>query len=112
MCIRDRELDYDTPTRTSLSEQKISGRTEPGASIVVDSSFVYNSIEVNQETGEFSFIAQFSTIGDNLVRFRAVKEGKQDSTIAFNMYYLPSIAAVSYTHLTRAATISRRGNAP
>lgn len=89
------ELDYDTPTRTSLSEQKISGRTEPGASIVVDSSFVYNSIEVNQETGEFSFIAQFSTIGDNLVRFRAVKEGKQDSTIAFNMYYLPSIAEYS-----------------
>ena len=62
---------------------------------MVDSSFVYNSIEVNQETGEFSFIAQFSTIGDNLVRFRAVKEGKQDSTIAFNMYYLPSIAEYS-----------------
>ncbi len=89
------ELDYDTPTRSSLSEQKISGKTEPGASIIVDSSFVYDSIEVDPQTGEFSFIAQFSTIGDNLVRFRAVKEGKQDSTIAFNVYYLPSIGEYS-----------------
>jgi len=89
------ELAYDTPTRTTLSEQKITGKTEPGASIYVDTSFVYDSIQVNKETGEFSFIAQFSTIGYNTIRFRAQMEGKADSVISFNMYYLPSIAEYS-----------------
>jgi len=89
------ELAYDTPARTTLSEQKIKGKTLPGARIVVDTSYVYDSIIVDNETGEFSFIAQFSTIGNNTVRFRARMDGKEDSVISFNMYYLPSIAEYS-----------------
>ena len=56
---------------------------------------VKHIVEYNPETGDFAFIVQLSEFGDNTVRFRATKEGKQDAVINMNVYYKPTLAKYS-----------------
>ena len=93
----DIELELDTtvsntsPARTMA----ITGTTEPGASISVDTDHIEESLSVDPQTGRFSFVARFSNYGNNIVRFRATKEGKQDAEITLNVDYRPSLDELS-----------------
>lgn len=93
----DIDIELDTTVKNSSNSRTmaITGRTEPGAMISVDTDHIKKSLSVDMETGEFSFIAKFSTIGDNIVRFRATREGDQDAVISFTVYYIPSLAEYS-----------------
>jgi len=91
----DIELDTTVKNTSNSRTMAITGRTEPGAMISIDTDHVEKSVSIDMETGEFSFIAKFSTIGDNIVRFRATREGDQDAIISFNVYYIPSLAEYS-----------------
>ena len=77
---------------STLSYMTVSGKTDPGAWITVDSAYDSSSLIIDQETGKFSFKATFSEFGDNLVSFRASKDGLKDSTISFYVNYLPAKA--------------------
>ena len=93
----DIELELDTtvsdksPSRTLA----VTGKTEPGAVISVDTDYMEESLSMDMESGRFSFIAKFSTIGENVVRFRASMPGKEDAVISFTVDYLPSLAEYS-----------------
>lgn len=89
------ELDSTVSDRSASRTMAITGKTEPGAIISVDTDYVEESLSTDLETGRFSFIAKFSTVGENVVRFRASREGKQDAVISFNVNYLPSLAEYS-----------------
>jgi len=89
------ELSANTEYTSTRSLLEIKGAVEPGAQLVIDTAYEEESYKVDPETGDFSFRAKFSTIGFNTVRFRAVKEGCEDSIISFQVYYLPSIAEYS-----------------
>lgn len=89
------ELSINTPSSSDTKTMTISGKCEPGATIAVDSPYVAESLTLDPETGEFKFLARFDVIGDNTVAFRAVKEGKQDSSIRFTVNYVPN--ASDYT---------------
>lgn len=84
-------LDSTSFTSSSTSTMKVTGTTEPDSVIVVDTDHVDGSVEVNHETGKFSFIAAFSTIGDNTVRFHAEREGCRNAVISFTVNYVPSL---------------------
>ena len=89
------ELDASVSDRSSARTMAVTGTVEPGAMISVDTDHIEESLSVDMVSGKFSFIAKFSTIGDNIVRFRATKEGKQDAIISFTVYYLPTLADYS-----------------
>jgi len=89
------ELDTSVETSSRMSYMTISGKTDPGAWIEVDTAHDKDSIVVNQETGVFSFKARFSAYGDNRVSFRATMDGKKDSEITFYVSYLPAKAEYS-----------------
>ena len=89
------ELDTTVSDRSASRTMAVTGKTEPGAMISVDTDYLEESLTIDMETGRFSFIARFSTIGDNVVRFRATREGKQDAVISFTVDYLPSLAEYS-----------------
>ena len=91
------ELDASVSDRSSSRTMAVTGTVEPGAMISVDTDHIEESLSVDMSTGKFSFIAKFSGIGDNIVRFRATKEGRQDAVISFTVYYLPSLADYSST---------------
>ena len=91
-----------------LNYMTISGTSEPGAFISVDSDYERDSLKVDEVTGKFSFRAKFSTYGKNLVIFRASMEGKKDSVVSFYVDYLPAKAEytrnawqMDYTQLSR-----------
>ncbi|MBR2797220.1 MAG: zinc ribbon domain-containing protein [Oscillospiraceae bacterium] len=93
----DIELELDT-TVSSVSTARtmaVTGTTEPGASIAVDTDHIPESLSVDPQTGRFSFVAQFTNYGNNIVRFRATKEGKQDAEITLNVNYRPSLDEMS-----------------
>lgn len=77
---------------STMNYMTISGKTEPGAWISVDTDYDRDSLVVDQQTGKFSFKAKFSGFGNNLVSFRATKEGRRDSSISFYVKYLPAKA--------------------
>ena len=89
------ELDADVATTSNTDTMRISGKCELGASITVDTDYLEESFVMDRETGEFAFLAKFSQLGNNLVHFRATKDGKADAVISFNVYYTPSLAAYS-----------------
>jgi len=89
------ELDSNVSTKTNSETMTISGRCEIGAMITVDTKYLENSLEVDMTTGRFSFIVQFDQLGDNVVRFHASKEGRQDATISFTINYIPTLAQYS-----------------
>ena len=84
------ELDPNVSDRSSNNTMAVTGTAEPGSMITVDTDYVPESLLVDMQTGRFSFIARFSTFGDNMVRFHASQEGKSDASISFNVYYMPN----------------------
>ena len=89
------ELDTTVSDRSASRTMAVTGKTEPGAMISVDTDYLEESLTMDMETGRFSFIARFTTIGDNVVRFRATRDGKSDAVISFTVDYLPSLAEYS-----------------
>ena len=89
------ELDTTVSDKSASRTMAVTGKTEPGAMISVDTDYLEESLTIDMETGRFSFIARFTTIGDNVVRFRATREGKEDAVISFTVNYLPSLAEYS-----------------
>ena len=89
------ELDTTVSDKSASRTMAVTGKTEPGATISVDTDHMEESVSIDMQTGRFSFIAKFSTIGDNVVRFRASKPGKRDAVISFTVDYLPSLAEYS-----------------
>lgn len=89
------ELDTTVSDKSASRTMAVTGKTEPGAMISVDTDYLEESLTIDMETGRFSFIARFTTIGDNVVRFRATREGKDDAVISFTVNYLPSLAEYS-----------------
>lgn len=88
------DLDLSVGTTTSNPNMTVRGTVEPGASIVVDSAHVPGSVQVTPE-GSYSFQTQFDSIGYNIIRIRATMEGREDATITFRVYYLPTITDYS-----------------
>ena len=91
----DLELDTTVSDVSSARTMAVTGTTEPGAMISVDTDHIEESLSVDMQTGRFSFIANFTTYGENIVRFRASMPGKEDAVISFNVNYKPSLAEMS-----------------
>ena len=89
------ELDSEVSTQCSENTMPIKGRCEPGAAITVDTPYLEESLQLDVTTGEFSFIAEFEHLGDNVVRFRATMDGRQDAVISFTVNYKPTLAQYS-----------------
>ena len=89
------ELDSSVSHQSSARTMAITGTTEPGASISVDTDHIEESLTVDMQTGRFSFVAKFATYGENTVRFRASMPGKQDAVVSFSVDYRPSLAEMS-----------------
>ena len=89
------ELATSVSYSSTLSYMTIVGKTEPGAWITVDTDYDTSSLKVNQETGDFSFRAKFSTYGNNLVSFHASMNNRRDSVISFFVNYVPAKAEYS-----------------
>lgn len=89
------ELDTSVSDKSNARTMAITGKVEPGAMISVETDHLEESVSIDMTTGRFSFIARFTTIGENIVRFRATREGKQDAVISFPVDYLPSLAEYS-----------------
>ena len=103
----DLALSINTKKTSVLDTMTISGTVDPAATVSVDTAYLEGSL-TQDEDGDFSFKATFDHIGYNTVRFRAMQEGKQDSIISFEVYYLPTLNeysrkawAMDYTQLTR-----------
>ena len=88
------ELDASVSDQSSARTMAVTGTTEPGASISVDTDYIPESLSVDAVTGRFSFIARFTTFGENIIRFHASKDGK-DASISFPVNYKPSLAEMS-----------------
>lgn len=86
----DVEVDSSVSTISQTSSTTIKGTIEPGASINVETTFIPESLIVDQTTGQFSFIAKLTSFGDNTVRFRVFKEGKSDAVISLTIEYFPT----------------------
>lgn len=95
--VQEINLEYNesTPSTSSRNTLTISGKIEPGAELVVDSLHDPDSIKLDMAAGTFSFTAKFDRIGDNVITFRAKKDGKNDSVINHTIYYVPSISEYS-----------------
>ncbi|MBQ3425134.1 MAG: zinc ribbon domain-containing protein [Clostridia bacterium] len=91
----DLELDSTVSDQSSSRTMAVTGTTEPGAAISVDTDYIEESLSVDGQTGRFSFIARFANYGSNTIRFRATMPGKEDAVISFNVDYKPSLAEMS-----------------
>lgn len=89
------ELDSEVSTQSTETTMPVKGRCEPGAVISVDTPYIEESMQMDMNTGEFSFIAEFDQYGSNIVRFRASMEGKSDAVISFEVNYKPTLAQYS-----------------
>ena len=89
------ELDSTVSDVSPARTMAVTGTTEPGAVISVDTDYIPESLTLDMQTGRFSFISRFSAYGDNIIRFRASKEGKEDAVISFTVNYRPSLAEIS-----------------
>ena len=83
------ELAVNTPKSSVSDAMTIRGSCDPTARVSVDTPCLEGSLTQDEE-GNFSFVAQFDHIGYNNVRFRAKEEGKRDSILSFDVYYLPT----------------------
>jgi len=91
----DIQVELDTTVSNSSSEttMAVSGSIEPGAAISVETPHIEESLILDMNTGDFSFVAKFSQYGDNTVRFRATKPGRADAVVSFVVNYKPTLAA-------------------
>ena len=83
------ELSSNIMNESATETMTISGKCDPEATFVVDSPHIEESVVFDRETGDFRFLAKFSTIGENTVAFHASKPGMRDSVIRFPVKYLP-----------------------
>ena len=88
------ERGMDLPKTTTKNTVNITGTTMPGANIIVDTKYVENSLKV-APTGAFSFRAQLSIIGDNIITWHAVMPGMQDQYASYTIYYVPGLPIYS-----------------
>lgn len=91
----DFELDTSVGNTSSNKTMAVTGTVEVGANIAVETEYIEDSLEIDPATGKFSFIARLSTFGDNVVRFKATMEGKQDAVISMTVEYKPTLAEYS-----------------
>lgn len=86
----DVDVDSSVSTVSQTNNVTIKGTVETGASISVETAYVTDSLILDGGTGEFKFIAKLSSYGDNTVRFRVTKEGKQDAVVNLTVEYKPT----------------------
>ncbi len=67
----------------------ISGTTVSWATLTIESPFVNLDLSKMQVSGEFSFEAVFSKIGNNTIRITASVPGYEPSTVEHEVYYVP-----------------------
>lgn len=89
------ELSSSVAYTSSNDVMAITGTVEPGATITVETPYVEDSLSIDPTTGDFQFIARFTSFGDNTVRFRASMEGRDDAVISLTIEYEPTLAAYS-----------------
>ena len=89
------ELDKEVSTTSTEATMAVSGTCEPGAMISVDTAYMEESLEIDMTTGRFAFIAKLTHLGDNIVRFRATMDGREDAVISFSVNYKPTLAQYS-----------------
>lgn len=89
------ELNTSVATTSDSETMTVAGTIEPGASISVETDYIEESLLLDRETGEFSFIAKLDSFGDNLIRFRVQMDGRQDAVIRLNVQYRPTLAKYS-----------------
>ncbi|MEG0986578.1 MAG: hypothetical protein RSK76_09395 [Clostridia bacterium] len=80
--------------KTNRQQFEVTGMIDPNALLTVDTPHVADSIKV-KPNGNFSFLADLKTVGDNTITFRASSPGKQDSVISVNVYYVPTLNVYS-----------------
>lgn len=102
------ELDTSVGNTSSNKTMSITGTVEVGANITVETEYIEDSLQIDPATGKFSFIARLGDFGDNVIRFKATMEGKQDAIISMNVDYKPTLAeysamawAMDYSQLRR-----------
>lgn len=91
----DVEVDSSVSTISQTDTTTIKGTIESGASLSIETNYIAESLVIDQTTGQFSFIAKLATFGDNTVRFRVTKEGKQDAVVNMTVEYFPTPAIYS-----------------
>lgn len=89
------ELDAEVSNKSSESFMEIRGTCEPGAFITVDTPYLEDSLQMDMSTGKFSFVAQFDSLGENYIRFRATMDGREDAVISMAVEYTPTLAQYS-----------------
>ena len=89
------ELDSEVSNTSSENFMEIKGTCEPGAAISIDTPYIEESLQMDMNTGRFSFIAQFEQLGENIIRFRATMEGRKDAVISIAVEYTPTLAQYS-----------------
>lgn len=86
----DVELDTTVSTISRTANTTISGRIESGASLIVDTPYVHDSMIHDSTTGNFTFVAKLTSFGENVVRFRAKMDGRQDAVVSVTVDYTPT----------------------
>ena len=76
------ELDASVADTSSNEAMAISGTVEPGATLIVETPYVEDSLSVDPASGQFRFIARFTSFGENVVRFRASMAGARTPSSA------------------------------
>ncbi len=84
------ELDPSTPETSNSQTMRITGHTEIGAAVKVESD-ISGSLELEKATGSFLFNAKLTRYGINTIIIRASMSGKEDSVIKHNVYYKPNL---------------------
>lgn len=86
------DLASDTHTTSSSKSMQINATTLPGAYINVLTPHTDLDITNMGTSGSFSFYATFDHIGYNTITLTADYEGKQQSVLNYDVYYVPPAA--------------------
>ena len=89
------ELDDTISTQSSDTAMEVTGTVEPGAFISVETPYIEESLQLDMNTGKFAFIAKLDKLGENIIRFRATMEGRDDAVISLAVNYKPTLAQYS-----------------
>ncbi len=91
------ELSTSVKNYSNSKTAPIKGTIDPEAEITVETDYIPESLNIDHATGDFEFIAKLSSFGDNAVRFRITKPGKEDTVINMSIEYRPTLAEYSKT---------------
>lgn len=84
------------PKSTNSRTFTVSGSSEPGAQIWVDTKYVDGSLKVDNN-GDFAFQARMDRIGENIVSYHATMPGRQDQPQQISVHYVPTLNEYSYS---------------